>query len=316
MEDNKENEITKGDLNKFKIMSYNVRCANDKLRYEVDGSVKTRVKYVIKNILHYMPDSIGFQEVTISYKPKKETWEKLLKEGLKDDYIGVGIGRDKDTISESNPIFFNKNKLILLEQGTKWLSPEPDKPFTEFEEPRDGCKRILTYAILKNIKSNIIYIHINTHLDYKYATNRIKQIQVVINFISKYNNQYPILLTGDFNCTKRNGDVVDFLLKKNFVNASDEAKDCFNFWTFPAIDYIRNVNETCKGRGFHKNGNKIKEQKYCDKNCDEERGKVIDYCFRSNNKIKFTKYQVVNDYQLCGGISSDHYPIYIEGIFL
>ena len=69
-------------------------------------------------------------------------------------------------------------------------------------------------------------------------------------------------------------------------------------------------------RGFHKNGNKIKEQKYCDKNCDEERGKIIDYCFRCNDKIKFSKYQVITDYQLCGGISSDHYPIYIEGYFI
>ena len=308
--------ISEEDLNKFKIMSYNVRCADDILRYEKDGRVKTRIKYVIKNILSYMPDTIGFQEVTISSNPKKETWDKLLKEGLINNYIGVGIARDKSSISEANPIFYNKNKLVLLEQGTKWLSPEPDKPFTEFDKPRDGCKRILTYAILKNIKSNIIYMHVNTHLDYKYVENRIKQINVVINFISKYNTQFPVLLTGDFNCINKKGDAVSYLLKNNFYNAAFEAKDCFNCWTFPAIDYMRNINEKCKERGFHKNGNKIKEQKYCDKNCDEERGKIIDYCFRCNEKIKFSKYQVITDYQLCGGISSDHYPIYIEGYFI
>ena len=47
-------------------MSYNVRYTNTILREEKDGSVQTRIKYVIKNILLYMPDTIGFQEVTIS----------------------------------------------------------------------------------------------------------------------------------------------------------------------------------------------------------------------------------------------------------
>lgn len=52
---------TEEDINKFKIMSYNVRCCDDVLRYEVDGSVQTRVKYVINNILAYMPDTSFIQ---------------------------------------------------------------------------------------------------------------------------------------------------------------------------------------------------------------------------------------------------------------
>ena len=58
METSKENENNKEEINKFKVMSYNVRCCDDILRYEVDGSIKTRINYVIKNILYYMPDSI------------------------------------------------------------------------------------------------------------------------------------------------------------------------------------------------------------------------------------------------------------------
>ena len=302
-------------------MSYNVRCCDDTLRFEVDGRVTSRVRYVIKNILSYMPDTVGFQEATISSNTKKTTWVSLLQEGLKNNYIGVGVGRDDKKISEANPIFYNKNKLELMEQGTKWLSPNPDKPFTEFDQPRDGCKRILTYAILKNIKSNIIYIHINTHLDYKYIENRIRQIKVVMDFIFKFNNKFPILLTGDFNCGLKKKDIdkndaVPFLLKNGFYNAAFEASDCFTFWTFPAIDYHRKVYEHCKKRGFHQNKIKISDQKYCDQNCDKEVSNIIDYCFRCNDKIKFTKYQVVNDYALCGGISSDHYPIYIEGYFV
>ena len=96
MEKQVENNIIINEqLNKFTIMSYNVRCCDDILRYELNGSVKTRVNYVIKNILHYMPDSIGFQEVTISSDTKTITWDSLLKEGLKNNYIGIGVRRDK-----------------------------------------------------------------------------------------------------------------------------------------------------------------------------------------------------------------------------
>ena len=322
MENLEEKLLPKDEENKFKIMSYNVRYNNDTLRNDIDGSVKTRSKYVINNILLYKPDSIGFQEVTVSRDPKDTTWYTLLNEGLIENYKGVGLGRDIDRrTTEANPIFFNKNKFELLEEGTKWLSPNPDIPNTQFEKPTDGCRRILTYAILKNKKNNNVYMHVNTHIDYKYLENRIKQIQVVINFISKYKDSFPILLTGDFNCGKtkieiENCDAIAYLLKNGFFDASDEAKDCFKHWTFPSIGYHKNIYDFCLKRKLHTNGIKLDCQKCCGKECDEERGKIIDYCFRCNNKIQFEKYKVITDYKACGGISSDHYPIYIEGYFL
>ena len=318
--DNRNNNYNNNLINetnnkKFSIMSYNVRCANDKLRNNIDGSIKTRSKYVINNILLYKPDSVGFQEVTINKNPKAETWYKLLSDGLKDYYIGVGQGRDEKGKTEANPIFYNKIKFDLLEQGTKWLSPTPDIPYTQFEKPNDGYKRILTYVILKNKMTGMTYMHINTHLDYKVKQNRLKQIEVIKNFAMKYKNLYPILLTGDFNSTKSKGDAVMYLLSQGFYDSSEEAKDCFSFWTFPAIDYSNNVYQNCTKRKTHKNGRKLEMQECCGSECDKEHGKVIDYCLRCNDKLKFNKYKVVTDYKACGGISSDHYPIYIEGEF-
>ena len=306
---------------KFKIMSYNVRYGNDTLRYDMDGSVKTRSKYVINNILLYMPDTIGFQEVTISKNPKQKTWFSLLKSGLKDYYEGVGVGRDHRKISEANPIFYNKNKLELIEQGTKWLSPNPDVPGSQFAKPNDGHSRVLTYAILRNKTTKNVYLHINTHIDCKYLENRIRQINVVIAFISLYKDKFPILLTGDFNCRKNEKeiekcDAITYLLKNGFFDSASEVKDCFQHWTYPSIGYKKKVYDFCLKRKKHKNGNNITTQKDCGKECDEERGNVIDYCFRCNNKVLFEKYKVITDYEACGGISSDHYPIYIEGLFL
>lgn len=320
MEKNNENELIKDEENRFKIMSYNVRYCDDSLRNNIDGTILTRAKYVLKNILLYMPDTIGFQEVTVSKNSNLVTWYSILNKGLK-DYIGVGEGRDNNVISEANPIFYNKNKLELLEQGTKWLSPSPDIPESKFEEPTDNLKRILTYAILKNKKTNKIFLHVNTHLDYLFSENRIRQIKVVINFISEYKDKYPILLTGDFNsgnteCEIKKGDAVPFLLNNGFFDASSEAKNISHHWTFPSIGYIKKIYDLCLKRKTHKNGLKLSEQEYCGSECDEENGSIIDYCFRCNNKICFEKYKVISDYKECGGISSDHYPIYIEGYFI
>ena len=315
-------DLSKYNKSNFNVMSYNVRCCNDILRNGVDGTIETRAKYIIKNILLYMPDTIGFQEVTISNDPKNITWDSLLKEGLKDYYLGVGKGRDINRkISEATPIFYNKNKFELIEEGTKWLAPEPDKPGSNFDFPWDGCKRILTYVILKNKINNISYMHVNTHLDYKYYENRIRQIKVVINFISKFNEKYPILLTGDFNCGNEKweieqGDAVPYLLSHGFFDASKESKDCCISWTFPSIGYHKKIYDSCLKRRKHKNGINLDDQKFCESECDEENGKIIDFCFRSNNKICFQKYKVITDYEACGGISSDHYPIYIEGSFI
>ena len=85
-----------------------------------------------------------------------------------------------------------KYKLVLLDQGTKWLSPEPDKPFTAFPKPSDGLNRIFTFAVLKNIYSNVIYFHINTHLDYKYAQayQELNQVKSRNEILEKMQSDY------------------------------------------------------------------------------------------------------------------------------
>ena len=158
-------------------------------------------------------------------------------------------------------------------------------------------------------------------MDYKYLSNRTKQIKVVKNYISKFKDIIPVLLTGDFNCgnthyERQKADSVPYLLKNGFFNAASEAKDCFQLWTYPSIGYIRNIYGSFLKRNMHKNGKNLIEQKYYRKECDEEIGEIIDYCFRCNYKVFFEKYKVVTDYEKCGGISSDHYPIYIEAFFI
>lgn len=305
----------------FKVMTYNVRCADDILRYEKDGSIVTRAPRVMRNILAKNPDSIGFQEVTTTQGSSTAEWFGLLRLLLYKNYKGFGSGRNEDHTGEANPIFYNTNALELVESGTKWLSPTPDVPGSKFEDtpdhPTDGLPRIMTYGIFKRKADKITYMHINTHLDYKCYQNRVSQIKVVYQFIKKYENKYPIILTGDFNSGSKNPkDAVPYLLNNGYTNSQNEAKSVIKHWTYPTIDYINNIFGTCKKRGYHYIGVSINKQKYCDKYCDEENSKTIDFILkRSISPIIFTKYEAMTDITVSNGISSDHYPIYVEGQF-
>ena len=42
----------------------------------------------------------------------------------------------------------------------------------------------------ESIKNNIVFLHVNTHLDYKYLENRVRQIKVELRKITKKMNQF------------------------------------------------------------------------------------------------------------------------------
>ena len=300
---------------KFKTMSYNVRCFSDVLRYNLDGSINTRLPRIIKNIFKYLPDTIGFQEVTT------DNWYPKIKEALSPYYINVGVGREKDLSGEANPIFINNETLELIDFGTKWLSQTPDIPGSKFPDtslhPTDGLPRILTFAIVKNKISNVTYMHINTHLDWMSSANRISQVKVIKKYINQYKKKYAIILTGDFNSgnIENKNDAIPYLLGKGYILSSNEANETDNHWTFSEVGYYNEIWEKCENRGFHKNNKSLTEQKECDEECDCENGEIFDYCLKPNtSSVIFTKYKVISDFSDLGGPSSDHYPIYIEGI--
>ncbi|MCQ2819410.1 MAG: hypothetical protein MJ252_19280, partial [archaeon] len=60
----------------------------------------------------------------------------------------------------------------------------------------------------------------------------------------------------------------------------------------------------------------LEEQTDCVKECDEENGQIIDYCLKlDNGKTSFMRYKVVDDGDKDNIIASDHYSIYITGVF-
>ena len=216
-----------------RVMSFNVRCADDK-----EGSVKNRSKIVTAIIEQYLPDSVGVQEAT-------GKWMRILSENL-EAYAAIGEHRDEDAESEYSAIFYLKDKFNLLDSGTIWLSDTPEVKYTKYEE--SGCTRIATWVVLENKETGEAFVHINTHLDHMSDNARVMQVKVLSSKIAELKEAgYPIVCTGDFNAqptTTVYATVMETLVdSKDIANNSDDGITAHGYgkhedYSAGPIDYV------------------------------------------------------------------------------
>ena len=170
----------------IRIMSYNVRCANDG-----EQTITNRSKVGVSMLQEYMPDSFGVQECT----PR---WKRIFAYNLGDKYASVGKPRDYfGPFTEYSAIYYLKDKYNLIDSGTFWLSETPDKAFSKSFD--SACARIATWALLENKETGERYTHINTHLDHVLESTRQSQMKVLIDYVKTVSGEVPIIMTGDFN---------------------------------------------------------------------------------------------------------------------
>lgn len=185
--------------NSTRVMSFNVRCADDP-----EGSIKNRSKIVTAIIDQYLPDSFGVQEAT-------KKWVGILEKELGDKYACVGEPRDKmGYFTEYSSVYYLKDKYNLIDSGTIWLSETPNEKFTKSFD--SACYRIATWAVLENKQTGEKYTHLNTHLDHVLEETRVGQIKVFIEKLEELQKNGTVISTGDFN-TYKTGEVYAEVLK-------------------------------------------------------------------------------------------------------
>ncbi|MBQ9098720.1 MAG: endonuclease/exonuclease/phosphatase family protein [Clostridia bacterium] len=185
----KLNTLTPGAETVISVMSQNVRCANDGNGNDI-ADRKVRLQQLVTD---YDPDLLGTQEVTAK-------WMEIFEEYFGADYGMVGCSRDGANAKsgEWNTILYKKARFDLLESGTFWLTDTPNEA-----SMTEGalCRRICTWAILKDKLTEQEVLFCNTHLDHSNDTVRDDQAKYLMQFINSHNGQYPVFLTGDFNTT-------------------------------------------------------------------------------------------------------------------
>lgn len=170
------------------IMTYNIRLSAD------DGVNKwtNRSADNIKMLEYYSPDLIGMQEV------RPDQLADL--DANLPSYGHVGAGRDDGkNEGEHCPIFYKKNRFVLIESGNFALSENPNAYGVKGWDA--SYPRIATWAILKDRKTGKKIAYFNTHLDNDGVKARREGIKLVLERAKQIAPKLPLLISGDFNCT-------------------------------------------------------------------------------------------------------------------
>jgi endonuclease/exonuclease/phosphatase family metal-dependent hydrolase len=217
---------------KIKVVTFNVRIDSP------EGYAE-RFKMIKNKISAESPDVICFQEMS----------EEMLLVTVRelDAYYVVGGGRDANRLGESVAIAFKKDRFVLGNCRTKWLSPTPHAPASQFKIDQSGCPRVSTMISLTDIKSRTTFRVYNTHLDHIGKLARLKGIAQIIEDIKSDDLVYPphVILTGDLNASP-DSDVIETILTECcLIDVTDKFEKTFNNygkpyrqWDADKIDYI------------------------------------------------------------------------------
>ena len=174
----------------LKVMTYNIRLS---LESDNENSWENRKKEALQLMDYYHPDLFGVQEAV----PQQMS---DIKSGLR-NYDFVGVGRDDGkNKGEYSALFYDKEKLQVLESGTFWLSETPDIPSKGWDA---AYNRVCTYALLKTKKGGKKFWAFNVHFDHVGNVARVNSAQLILEKIKTLNSEnLPIILMGDFNLTE------------------------------------------------------------------------------------------------------------------
>ena len=185
-----------------------------------------RLSKVVEIVDRYLPDVFMTQETTdwwviylMQNLPTQYTWAYTQSNGhsmVIPDLPGNSTHPDETSLA----IFYNKEKLELLDNGMFWLSDTPDI-MSKYDEAT--CFRITTWAKFRDISSDREFICVNTHLS-KASENQFK---VLMRFVEE-NIDTPMILAGDFNKNKKS-DMIKSLNAYTLLKDASQASK--NMWT-------------------------------------------------------------------------------------
>jgi len=251
------------------LMTYNIRLD---VASDGENAWANRKEMLVSQINFYAPDIFGIQEGL----PHQVNYisEKLAKYGF------VGEGRDGENMGEYSALYFNKDKIQMVQSGTFWLSETPNVVSKGWDA---AFPRVCTYGLFENIASGNQFWVFNSHLDHIGEIARKKGLELILKKIETLNaDKLPVILMGDFNLEPNSESIVSL---KNKMNDSREISNeipygpegTFNAFNFESIATKR-----------------------------------IDYIFVSNSQeIEVNKYAVLNNSNHLK-FPSDHFPVLIQ----
>ncbi|KUO68206.1 MAG: endonuclease/exonuclease/phosphatase [Lutibacter sp. BRH_c52] len=253
----------------LEVMTYNIRLD---VMGDGENSWPFRKEFLTSQIQFYEPDVFGIQEA----RPNQVI--DILN--ALPQYSEVGIGREGEGKGESSNIYYKKDRFLLKETNTFWLSETPNKISKGWDA---AYIRVCTYALLKDKKTRKNIWIFNTHLDHQGEVAKTKGIALILSKIAEVNTKnYPVIFMGDFNSEPNSARIISL---KNYM---DNSRD---------ISEEKPFGPSGTFNGFNHN---------------EPVTSLIDYIFISKNSgLKVNKYAILSDSKDLK-YPSDHFPVYVK----
>lgn len=169
------------------IMSYNIRYDN---KWDKVNSWAIRRGKVVELLIKYDPGILGIQEGLLNQV-------QYIDSSLTNhDYFGAGRDDGKKK-GEFCSIFYDRNRYVLNEHSTFWLSGTPNDVSVGWDA---ALERICTYGLFKDKETGDSFFVFNTHFDHMGLIARERSSELILDKINEVNHQeLPIILMGDFN---------------------------------------------------------------------------------------------------------------------
>ncbi len=218
----------------IKVMTYNIRY--DTPQDSVNQWPK-RAHKVYSLIKKYDPDLIGLQEVL--HHQLMDLVQNLPA------YTYIGVGRDDGKAKgEYSAILYKKDRFKALNKNTFWLSETPQIPGSKSWDA--AITRVASWGTFKDLKSNKDFLMINTHFDHIGKEARKNSAALLKEKASEIAKDFPLIITGDFNCTREEPPYATIMEPKGIVltdpaPANPPGTFCsfkVNSITCKGIDYI------------------------------------------------------------------------------
>lgn len=200
-----------GSAQELTVASYNIRYKNTTDSICGNGWHR-RCQSICNQIIWERPDIFGTQEVL---HPQLLDLEKGLPA-----YRWIGVGRDDGKEDgEYAAIFYNPQRVELVEKGHFWLNETPDKPVLGWDA---ACVRICTWGHFRDLQSKRDFYFLNLHMDHIGKKARSESAKLVMERITAMTDggKKLAVLTGDFNVSQ--SDVLYTLFTESGV-----LKDCY-----------------------------------------------------------------------------------------
>jgi len=177
------------------VGSYNIRYKNRDDSISGNGWA-CRCPVICNQILWERPDVFGAQEVLHAQLLDMER-------GLR-RYRWIGVGRDDGkTKGEYAAIFYNPERVELVDEGHFWLNETPDRPALGWDA---ACIRICTWGHFRDRQTGKEFYYLNLHMDHVGVKARSEAARLVMRRITEMTDggRKLAVLTGDFNVGQSN----------------------------------------------------------------------------------------------------------------